>query len=83
MAHEVVWNLDIYNEFVRIACLTDDEKDVIRTRVIDKWSVVKQSQELGMSVSKVNKITKKLKIKYDSAQKNSTILPPRKQSVYK
>lgn len=81
MAHEVHWTKDVYNEFVNLACLTPDELEVIRTRVICGWSIQKQADQLGMSVSKVNSITRRLKLKYDEVQKRSTILKPRKKSV--
>ncbi|MBQ0113831.1 MAG: hypothetical protein KBT03_11935 [Bacteroidales bacterium] len=73
--------MEVYDEFLRKACLTPEEKDVIRTRVICGWSIQKQAQELGMSVSKVNAITKRLKSKYDEVQKRSNILKPRNKSI--
>lgn len=81
MAHEVHWTMEVYNEFISRACLTPEESDVIRTRVICGWSIQKQADQLGMSVSKVNAITRRLKSKYDEVQKKSAILQPRKKSV--
>lgn len=44
-------------------------------------TISEQADMLGMSRSKVNYLIKRLKIKYDNAQKFSVILPPRKFSV--
>ena len=52
----------------------------MRTRVAG-WSRTKQSMELGMSLSTVDRIIKRLKIKYDNCEKYSPILPPRKFSA--
>ena len=80
MSKQVPWNKIILEEFINIACLTQEEESVMRTRVAG-WTVVEQSMKLGMSVSKVNYIIKRLKSKYDSVQPYSPILPPRKQSA--
>lgn len=81
MAHEVHWTMEVYEEFISKACLTPEELDVIKTRVINGWSIQKQADNLGMSVSKVNSITRRLKQKYDEVQKKSAILKPRKKSA--
>lgn len=80
MAKQVPWNKIILEEFIRLGCLSEDEEAVMRTRV-QGWTVTKQSIELGMSVSKVNFIIKRLKKKYDAVQPYSAILPPRKTSA--
>lgn len=77
MSHEVVWNKIVLEEFVKIASLTDEEEMILRTRVAG-WSRTKQSAELSISLSTVDRIIKSLKIKYDDAQKYSELLPPRK-----
>jgi DNA-binding CsgD family transcriptional regulator len=80
MAHQVIWTKAILDEFIHIGGLTEEEIDIMRTRVAG-WSIEKQAIELGMSRSKVNYLTKRCKIKYDAAQKHSKILPPRKFSA--
>lgn len=80
MSKQVPWNKIILEEFISIASLTKEEEEVMRTRVAG-WTIVEQSMRLGMSVSKVNFIIKRLKKKYDSVQPYSPILPPRKSSV--
>lgn len=52
---------------------------IMRTRVAG-WTVVKQAQEFHVSVDTINKYIRELKDLYDETQKNSLILPIRKQS---
>lgn len=73
----IIWTDVIFNEFVRRAMLNDDEIKILET-TIKGWSRVKQSIELNMSVSRIQRIDKRLRAKYDAAQKGSDILPPRK-----
>lgn len=80
MAKQVPWNKFIVEEFVSLAMLTEEEEMVLRTRVAG-WPITKQSMELGMSVSTVNRIIKRLKVKYDNVERYSAILPPRKFSA--
>ena len=79
MSHEVLWSKVILEEFVRDAMLTKDEEMIMRTRVAG-WTRVQQSQELNMSISTVDAIIKRLKAKYDVAQRFNPLLPPRKAS---
>lgn len=79
MSHQVPWNKVILEEFIREAILTKDEEWIMRTRVAG-WSRTKQAMELGMSVSTVDKIIKRLKQKYDRVAKYDPLLPPRKHS---
>lgn len=80
MSKQVPWNKIILEEFISLASLTQDEEAIMRTRVAG-WTITKQSIELGMSVSKINFIIKRLKKKYDLIQPYSAILPPRKSSA--
>lgn len=73
---QVPWNKYLLEEFIEIGGLTEEEIEVITTRV-KGWSTEKQALELGMSISKVNTIIRRLKVKYDYCQKFSEILPPR------
>lgn len=77
MSHEVSWNKIIVEEFVELAMLNPEEEMILRTRVAN-WSRVKQSCEFNMSLSKIDRIIRNLKRKYDEVQKYSVILPPRK-----
>ncbi len=77
MTKQVPWNKIILEEFIDLAMLTKDEEIVMRTRVAG-WSVTQQADKLNLSVSTVNRIIQRLKIKYDEVEKYSVILPPRK-----
>lgn len=79
MAHQVPWNKIIVETFIKEAMLSEDEEWVLRTRVAG-WSRTKQAMELGMSISTIDKIIKRLKDKYDNVQKYEPLLPPRKPS---
>ena len=75
----IIWTKAIFDEFVKRAMLSDEEIAVIETS-IRGWSRVKQSLELNMSLSKIQRIKRRCEIKYDVAQKESDILPERKRS---
>ena len=80
MAHQVPWGKIILEEFIAQAELTDLEEQIMRTRV-KGWSRVKQADYFNISLSTLDRIIKRLKKKYDAAQKYSPILPPRKYSA--
>ena len=80
MSKQVPWNKIILETFIDEACLTKDEEIIIRTRVAG-WSRTKQSMELGISLSTVDRLIKTLKNKYDNVQKYNPLLPPRKESA--
>lgn len=80
MSHQVPWNKIIVERFIELAMLTKDEEWVLRTRVAG-WSRTKQADELGMSISSIDKIIASLKAKYDMVQKYDPLLPPRKFSA--
>ena len=64
MSHQVVWTKFVLERFIEIGCLTKEEEAVMRTRAAG-WTRVEQSMKLGMSLSAIDRITKRLKIKYD------------------
>lgn len=80
MSKQVPWNKFIVERFVEEGMLSHDEEMVLRTRV-SGWTITRQSMELGMSESTINRIIKRLKIKYDNVQKYDPLLPPRKESA--
>ena len=80
MAHQVIWTKLIVETFIDEAMLTKDEEIILRTRA-QGWTRTRQSIELGMSISAIDKIIARLKMKYDEVQKYSPILPPRKYSA--
>ena len=79
MSKEIIWSKIILETFVEEALLTKEEEMIIRTRVAG-WTRTKQALELNMSVTNVDKIIARLKLKYDEVQKYNLILPPRKNS---
>lgn len=80
MAKQVPWNKFILEEFIKVGMLTKEEEIVMRTRVAG-WTQTKQVMELGISRATLNRIIKRLKVKYDHVQKYDPLLPPRKFSA--
>ena len=79
MSHQVIWTKFILERFIDVGNLTKDEEAVMRTRAAG-WTRTEQSMKLGMSLSTIDHIIKRLKVKYDRAQKYDVLLPPREQS---
>lgn len=77
MTKQVPWNKIILEEFIGLAMLSKDEEIIMRTRIAG-WSVSQQADKLNLSISTVNRIIQRLKIKYDEVEKFSVILLPRK-----
>ena len=75
--NDIVWNKIILNEFIDLACLTETEEKILRTR-IDGWSRVQQSLAFNLSVSTVDCIIRTIRQKYDMVQPFSDILPKRR-----
>ena len=73
---QVPWCLPIYNEFVRLAMLSDFEAKMLEMR-IRKKSRLQIADALHTDVSTVDDCLKNLKRKYDNVQRFSDILPPR------
>lgn len=78
--HQVIWTKLIVETFIEEANLTKEEEIILRTRA-QGWTVKRQAVELCMSESSVHRIIRKLKRKYDEAQKHNVILPPRRKSA--
>lgn len=74
----ILWNKIILNEFLDLACLTETEEKILRTRIAG-WSRVRQSMEFNMSISSVDCVIRTINLKYDMVQPYSTILPKRKK----
>lgn len=54
MAKQVPWNKVIVEEFVKDAMLSKEEEMILRTRAAG-WTRTKQSIELGMSLSTIDR----------------------------
>lgn len=78
MAHQVEWNARIINDFIREACLSDDEAFIIKTRARG-MSIVEQSLKLNKSVSTINRMINGLKIKYDNVQREYPYMFPMRE----
>lgn len=79
MAKQVPWNKIIVETFIEEAMLSEEEEWVLRTRVAG-WTRTKQADQLGMSLSSLDRIIATLKTKYDNVQKYNPLLPPRRMS---
>ena len=79
MSHQVIWTKFVLERFIEVGNLTKEEEAVMRTRAAG-WTRTEQSMKLGMSLSTIDRIIERLKVKYDRAQKYDVLLPPRKQS---
>ena len=75
---DIIWNKIILNEFIDLACLTEMEEKILRTRIAGK-SRVQQSMEFYISISTVDCIIRTINQKYDMVQPYSTILPKRRK----
>ena len=81
VSHQVLWTRQILDEFYKQASLSDIEIEIMETRALNGWTRTKQAMEYNMSLSTLDRHIKRLKVKYDIAQKKSDILPPRKFSA--
>lgn len=73
----VNWNRKLLDEFESLACLSDEEIEILEGRAVGK-TVAEQSIALGLSERTIHYIIKKLKQKYDEVQPLSEMLPKRK-----
>lgn len=80
MSKQVIWTKLIVETFIEDAHLSVEEEFVLRTRA-KGWPVSRQAMELHVSESTIHRIIKRLKCKYDEAQKTNVLLPPRKKSA--
>ena len=81
MSHQVIWTRKILDAFIAEAALTSEESEIMETRVAG-MTRTQQAFYFNTSVSRIDKIIARLKIKYDAAQKHSSILMPRKNSAF-
>lgn len=79
MAHQILWNKPIVEEFISLASLSREEEMILKTR-IQGMTRIQQSMEFGMSVATVDRIIHRLKIKYDNVQQFSDLLPERQKT---
>lgn len=76
----VPWNESFYDNFCRLAMLNQDEREVLRCRIMG-YSITQISMCSNVSASKVSRIVRDLRNKYDSVQKHyPDVLPVRKET---
>lgn len=73
---DIRWNKIMLREFESLACLTDDEKEVLRDWAHGK-SIVSSAMRLHMGETKVKDIRKSIRAKYDDVQPYTPLLPKR------
>ena len=61
-------NKMIYNDFLSKVVLTDEEKKILDMLLV-RYTLVKISQEIGMSDRNVSRVVKSLKDKYEMYKK--------------
>lgn len=80
MSHQVIWTKLVLETFINEANLSPLEEHIMRTRAAG-WTRTQQMMEFHISESTLDRAIRRLKKKYDAAQRASMILPPRKDSA--
>lgn len=75
---DIPWNKIAIEEFISLACLTEEETEVLRQWAAG-WSIVKIAMHHGMSTRTVDRIIKRLRDKYDEVEIYTPLLPSRKK----
>lgn len=77
---QILWTKKIVDTFVKEGMLTKEERDVLLLRV--QWyTIAEQAEMLNISDNKVNRITMRLKIKYDDLHGTIKELPKRTETT--
>lgn len=74
--NDLLWDKGMILEFTNLACLTDDEIEVLKDLAHGK-SIVYTAMRINVSESTVSNIRKRLRVKYDQVQPKSVLLPVR------
>lgn len=74
--NDLMWDKGMILEFTNLACLTDDEIEVLKDLAHGK-SIVHTAMRINVSESTVSNIRKRLRVKYDQVQPKSVLLPVR------
>ena len=77
---QILWTKKIVGTFIKEGMLTKEERDVLLLRV-QGYTIAEQAEMLNISDSKVNRITRRLKIKYDALQGTINELPKRTETT--
>ncbi len=79
MTKQVIWTKPVLEAFIKEGNLNERQEYIIRTRA-QGYTIIKQANELHLSVDQVNKEIAQLRKIYDAAQIHSKILPPRRKN---
>lgn len=80
MANDLVWTKKRLGAFIELACLSEDERDVL-TDWSNRRSPTWTAEHRSMSQSKVEKLRRSIRKQYDIVQKEyPDIFPPRARS---
>lgn len=79
MTRQVFWTKAVVDAFINEGNLNERQIFIVKTRA-QGYTIVKQAEELHLSVDQVNKDIADLKKLYDYTQKSSSILPERKKN---
>ena len=77
---QILWTKKIVDTFIKEGMLTKEEREVLLLRV-QVYTIAEQAEMLNISDSKVNRITRRLKIKYDDLQGTINELPKRTETT--
>ena len=77
---QILWTRKLVDTFIKEGMLTDEEKEVLLLRV-KGYTIAETSELMNISDSKVNRIIRRLKIKYDNLQGTIEELPKRKETT--
>ncbi len=67
MLLRVPWTKTMLEKFIDEGLLTKDEEQILRTRIAG-WSILKQSEEMGLSTATISRIITNITKKYQSVQ---------------
>ena len=79
---QILWTRKLVDTFIKEGMLTEEEKEVLLLRV-KGYTIAETSELMNISDSKVNRIIRRLKIKYDNLQGTIEELPKRKETTKK
>ena len=77
---QILWTKKLVDTFIKEGMLTKEEREVLLLRV-QGYTIAEQAEMLNISESKVNRITRRLKIKYDALQGTIKELPKRTKTT--
>ena len=77
---QILWTKKIVDTFIKEGMLTKEEREVLLLRV-KGYTISETSELMNISDSKVNRITRRLKIKYDALHGTIKELPKRTETT--